>query len=240
MNFWKKIFLFVLVCSVLTTPVLAEDIIGRLKKVTGSGHVIRNYEQVAAEDDVGIMLGDLLVTGSDGALGVIFDDESRITLGPNSNVKITLYIYNPQQGIFSFLLNKIKGTFLYISGAIGKLAPNSIRIRTPTAVVGIRGTFFLVKVDQSTEHPNLFVLMPDPETSKVGEISVTNDAGSVRLSKAHESVQIAAGQQPEDAVVLSKEKIQEMFNAALEAIPELKKSWPPPDCITDPLKPLKG
>ena len=90
-------------------------------------------------------MGDRLITGDNGAMGVIFTDNTRISLGPDSKINIDHYVFNPRQGVFSFLAELVQGTASYISGAIGKLSPDSVEFRTPTAVVGVRGTSFLFK-----------------------------------------------------------------------------------------------
>ena len=223
----KKAVSLVLVLS-FAAPAFGEDIIGRLRKVKGSGRVLRHYEQVTAQEGLGIMLGDRIITGPDGALGVIFKDNTRISLGPDSQIRIDSYIYNPKKNIFFLLLNKLQGTASYISGAIGKLAPDSVRIRTPRAIVGIRGTFLLVKAPakKSLQAKDMFVLMPDPGTGKVGGIAVLNETSTIRLSKAHESVQVAQDQHPGQPVVLSQEKIESLFQSALQAIPAQSKSSP--------------
>ena len=141
----KKIILSIIVSSLIAAPVaFAQDYIGGLRKVTGSGTIIRNDQQIIAKDGARIKMGDKLITGSNGAMGVIFTDNTRISLGSNSEINIDHYVYNPNQGAFSFLTELIQGTASYISGTIGKLSPNSVKFKTPTAVVGVRGTSFLV------------------------------------------------------------------------------------------------
>lgn len=145
----KKIFFLVLVFSFIAGPAAsAQEFIGGLRKVTGEGTIIRNGQHLIAKDGVRIRMGDTLITESNGAMGVIFSDNTRISLGSNSEINIDHYVYNPKQGAFSFLTELIQGTASYISGTIGKLSPNSVKFKTPTAVVGIRGTSFLVTTSQ--------------------------------------------------------------------------------------------
>jgi hypothetical protein len=141
----RKIILSILVFSLIAAPAaFAQDFIGGVRNVTGSGTVIRNGQQIIAKDGIRIKMGDKLITGSNGAFGVIFTDNTRISLGSNSEINIDHYVYNPKQGAFSFLTELIQGTASYISGSIGKLSPKSVKFKTPTAVVGVRGTSFLV------------------------------------------------------------------------------------------------
>jgi hypothetical protein len=141
----KKIILSLLILSLTVAPAaFAQEFIGGLRKVTGAGTVIRNGYQIIAKDGIRIKMGDKLVTGSSGAMGVIFTDNTRIALGANSEINIDHYVYNPSKSTFSFVTELIQGTASYISGTIGKLSPKSVRFQTPTAVVGIRGTSFIV------------------------------------------------------------------------------------------------
>jgi hypothetical protein len=145
----KKITLLLLVILLflLFTPpaIFAQEFVGGLRKVTGLGTIIRDGQQIIAKDGIRIKMGDKLITGKNGALGVIFTDNTRISLGANSEIHIDQYAFQPTQGKFAFLTELIQGTASYISGAIGKLSPKAVKFKTPTAIVGVRGTRFLVK-----------------------------------------------------------------------------------------------
>ncbi len=142
----KKITLSFFVVLLLAPPALfAQDFVGGLRKVTGSGTIIRDGQQIIAKDGIRIKRGDKLITGANGALGVIFTDNTRISLGANSEINIDEYSFQPAQGTFAFLTELVHGTASYISGAIGKLSPRSVKFKTPTAIVGVRGTRFLVR-----------------------------------------------------------------------------------------------
>jgi len=75
-------------------------------------------------------------------------DDSTLSLGPNSELVLKDYMFNPKEGKFSFVTRMAKGTFSYISGIIGKLAPDSIRIEMPEATIAVRGTKLLVSVEE--------------------------------------------------------------------------------------------
>ena len=142
----NKMTLTLLVFFLLTPPVtFAQDFVGGLRKVNGSGTIIRDGRQIIAKDGIRIKMGDKLITGANGSLGVIFIDNTRISLGPNSEININHYVFQPDKNRFSFLTELIQGTASYLSGTIGKISPKSVKFKTPTAVVGVRGTSFLVK-----------------------------------------------------------------------------------------------
>ncbi|MCI5157366.1 MAG: hypothetical protein D3906_02815 [Candidatus Electrothrix sp. AUS1_2] len=142
----KKIFLLFFAVLLFVPPAaFAQDFVGGLRKVSGSGTIIRDGRQIIAKDGIRVKMGDKLITGANGSMGVIFTDNTRISLGADSKININEYVFQPEKGRFSFLTELIQGTASYISGTIGKLSPKSVKFKTPTAVVGIRGTSFLVK-----------------------------------------------------------------------------------------------
>ena len=129
----------------MSPAAFAQDFVGGLRKVSGSGTILRDGQQIIAKDGIRVKMGDKLTTGSNGSMGVIFTDNTRISLGSNSEIDINEYVFQPEKGSFSFLTELVQGTASYISGTIGKLSPKSVKFKTPTAVVGVRGTSFLVK-----------------------------------------------------------------------------------------------
>ena len=142
----KKITLLLLAIFLfIPLSAFAQDFVGGLRKVTGSGTIVRDGRQIIAKDGIRVKAGDKLITGANGSMGVIFTDNTRVSLGPGSEINIDNYVFQPDNGSFSFLAELIQGTAAYISGTIGRLSPKSVKFKTPTAVVGIRGTRFVVK-----------------------------------------------------------------------------------------------
>ncbi len=67
---------------------------------------------------------------------------------------------------------------------------------------------------------DLVVLMPDPETGAIGELHVSNAAGSTSLTGARESTRVAPGQAPQPPAVLDAAEVQRVFGAALAVQPD--------------------
>jgi len=132
-----------------TTPVFAQQPApaGHIKIVSGSAMIVRNSATVAAKPGQVVFASDALRTGGDGSLGVTLMDDTRLSLGPNSEVRLERYVYAPAEGGFGMVLNFVRGVAAYVSGRIAKLAPDSIRLETPAAIVGVRGTTVAVRVD---------------------------------------------------------------------------------------------
>ena len=137
----------VLVCAV-ATPVLAQDrpVAGRIKVSTGSAFIVRDGAQVPAQVGQIVYEADGLRTGGDGKVGITLSDDTRLSLGPNSELKLERFTYAPADSAFGVVLKFVKGAATYVSGRIAKLAPDSIRLETPAAIIGVRGTTLAIRV----------------------------------------------------------------------------------------------
>jgi hypothetical protein len=121
---------------------------GRIKVVSGSAFIVRSGSTVAARAGDEVFASDALQTGADGSLGVTLKDDTRVSLGPSSEVRLERYVYAPDSGALGMVLNFVRGMGAYISGRMAKMAPDSIRLETPAAIVGVRGTTLAVNVDR--------------------------------------------------------------------------------------------
>lgn len=120
--------------------------IGQVKVAEGDASLQRGSERIAAEPGANVYKGDVIVTGSDGKMGITFRDETIISVGPDTNLTVNEYLFEPAQGKLSFVAKLTQGTLQFISGAIAKLSPDQVALRTPTGTIGVRGTRFLVQV----------------------------------------------------------------------------------------------
>jgi len=125
--------------------------IGYIKELSGTAFVISEESRRPAQLAEPILLNDTLETASDGALGVLFIDDSRLSIGADTSLTIDEYVYVPGSDEGSFISRMARGTLLYVSGLIAKLSPESARVETPVGTIGIRGTRFLVKLEWDSE-----------------------------------------------------------------------------------------
>ena len=120
----------------------------RIKLASGQVFVIRGSNSVPAMVGQEVFESDSLRTGSDGRLGVTLKDDTRVSLGPSSEVRLNSFLFTPAEGRLGLVLNFVRGMAVYVSGKIAKLAPDSIRLETPGAIVGVRGTTVAIQVVQ--------------------------------------------------------------------------------------------
>jgi hypothetical protein len=120
---------------------------GRIKVVSGSAYIVRGGEAIPARAGEPVFAADGLRTGDGASLGVTLKDDTRLSLGPNSEVRLERYVYAPGEGGLGMVLKFVRGMAAYVSGRLARLAPESIRLETPAAIVGVRGTTLAVRVD---------------------------------------------------------------------------------------------
>jgi hypothetical protein len=127
----------------------AEDApIGFVKTLSGTVTVTHGGTSAPTALGSAVYENDWLQTGADGAVGVTFRDNTRISLGPDSRLQLTHFVFKPAAEQYGFLLRLAHGTLECISGLTTKLAPDAMSIETPGFSVGARGTRFLVRTEQ--------------------------------------------------------------------------------------------
>lgn len=139
--------LMLLVALCLALPARAADI-GQIKVSKGQVTIAREGRTLPGAVGTRLQTADIVNTGPDGSVGITMDDDSLLSAGPNSVLSLDRYVFDPttSQGRLDTALNK--GTLAVISGRIAKQSPDAMTVRTPTAVLGVRGTEFVISADE--------------------------------------------------------------------------------------------
>ncbi len=144
---WLRHALLALVAAGLWAAAAHAEV-GQIKISKGQVSVDRKGQSLPGQ--VGMLLepADILKTGADGAVGITMRDNSLLSAGPNSILALERFEFDPttSQGRFDALLQR--GTLAVVSGRIAKQSPQSVTLRTPSAVLGVRGTEFVVAVHE--------------------------------------------------------------------------------------------
>ncbi len=114
--------------------------VGRIKVASGAAFIVRQNLSIPATAGQVVFRADGLRTGANGRLGITLKDDTRVSLGPDSEARIDQFVYAPSEGRLSFVFSLARGVAAYVSGQIAKLAPDAVRLETPAAIVGVRGT----------------------------------------------------------------------------------------------------
>jgi hypothetical protein len=135
-----------LVMTLLAAPAWAD--IGQIKTRKGQVTVERQGQRLPAEVGMTLEAADVLRTGPDSAVGITMRDTSLLSAGPNSILSLQRFEFDPttSQGRFDSQLQR--GTLAVVSGRIAKQSPQAMTVRTPAAQLGVRGTEFVVSVDE--------------------------------------------------------------------------------------------
>jgi len=176
---------------ILSTSVSAN--IGLVTNFSGSGAIERDegFEIYEIEKDLGVEMLDVIATAK-GKVRIDFIDDTRVDVTEHSRLVIDDFVYDPASQEGSLSLKASLGTIRYASGQIAKNSKQNVKITTPSAVIGVRGTDFTMTVDEIGG--STIILLPSCDTNGdcfVGEISVESDAGMVIMNQAFQATTVS-------------------------------------------------
>jgi hypothetical protein len=157
-------------------PATSDEPIGNVATLTGTASVTRNNQSavpLSLKDD--IYLNDVVQTSANSTLGVTFNDETTFNLNASASMTIDDFVYEDGGKKNSALFDITKGTVAFVAAAVAKTG--NMKITTPTATLGIRGTTGLVEVNGAGGGAHNIKLYPDPD-GHVGTIDVNDRAGA--------------------------------------------------------------
>jgi hypothetical protein len=125
----------------------AKDV-GQVKTANGTVHVERDGKRLPASVGMPVRQSDALITGADSSVGVTFSDNSLLSTGPNSVLVVDRYSFDSTTHAGRFDASLKKGTLAVVSGRMVKQSPDAMKVRTPAAIMGVRGTEFVVQVNE--------------------------------------------------------------------------------------------
>jgi len=179
----------ILLSLLLLFSLSAQASIGGVILHEGTGQVERSEDgsEVVTEKELDIFSDDIVKTGK-GKTAIQFVDDTRVDITEHSKLIIDAFVYDPETSTGSLSIKASLGTIRYASGLIAKNSKQNVKIQTPTATIGVRGTDFSMTVDELGG--STIILLPSCDTNGncfVGEIDVTSDAGQVILNQAFQA-----------------------------------------------------
>jgi len=148
----KKLMLIAtLAASGVCTPVLgwaqtiSSDRVGTFKSAQGTVRLLQAGKELSPAPGQGLMVNDSVVTGADGSAAITLRDGTTLNVGPKSRMDMSAFDFNSttQQG--SAAIHLLQGSMRVVTGLLGKVNPDRFKVTTPTSVVGVRGTDFIVE-----------------------------------------------------------------------------------------------
>ena len=121
--------------------------IGQIKVAKGPVSIERSGQTLPGDVGARLQPADVLKTGADGSVGVTMSDNSLLSVGPNSVLALDKYEFDSTTSQGQFDASLQKGSLAVISGRMAKQSPDAMKVRTPSTILGVRGTEFVVSVN---------------------------------------------------------------------------------------------
>jgi hypothetical protein len=128
------------------TPAADPAAIGQIKTATEPVSILRGDARVAAAIGDAVYEKDVVETGTGGKVGITLSDNTMLSVGPESRLALDTFRFDSAALKGNLLANMQRGTLAVTTGDIARSAPDAMKIQTPSAVLGVRGTDFLVRV----------------------------------------------------------------------------------------------
>ena len=189
--------------GLLATVSQASANIGTVTELKGSGEIVRESNVVGDSEGTTLQSMDTARTKK-GKMRLDFIDDTRVDVIDNSILVIDDFVYDPASGTGKLDMRAALGTVRYASGQIAKNSRQSVRVRTPSATISVRGTDFIMVVNEIGG--SMVTLLPSCDTQGfcvTGEIKVETDEGFVIMNQAFQATQVShRGQMPSNPVII--------------------------------------
>ena len=205
--------MYYVVLLLLILPFHALANIGSIVEQRGTSvQIQRGDERIAGRVNVPVNQNDAIVTGLS-TLEIKFQDNTDVKVTENSRFVIDEFVYDPNRGAGRLNVRVAMGTVRYVSGQIARSNQQNVRVQTPTAVIGVRGTDFFMTVDESGQ--SLVILVPSCNAQGncyTGHITVSNDAGTVDINQPFMATFVSQSNTPPTPPVQLNINISEINN----------------------------
>ncbi len=195
----------------------AGEVIGHVLKLSGSASAIRNGVSIELHIGDVVQKGDVVQTASDSSIGMTFVDGSAFGMNSNARMVLNEMIYDPNGSSNSSLISLVQGTITFVAGQTAK--NGNMRVETPVATMGIRGTAVLVEIG-ANDGPTKFSVLVEPDghtgsynlydkttgdligtVSQAGQVTFVSVNGIGQPPTALEQLKTLADQQAEKALI---------------------------------------
>ncbi len=220
-----------LAAGFLASGALAADQAGVAGGVVGKVSVSEGERPAPAVVTSGMpmLMRDRVQTEAAGRMQVLLVDETVFTVGPDSDLVIDEFVYDPAAGTGRLTANFTKGVLRYVSGKVAAAGSENVTIKTPTATIGVRGTaLFLISVPGATDGSQFAGLLGPGDKNngnlKAGGMTVRSGDTSTDVLRAGFGVFLTPGQDVGAAVQTPPEIVQALASNLTGAVPSESES----------------
>lgn len=179
LNSVSKLFVAALL-SLISLSASALEPAGKIDSMKGDVKALLDGETRTLSKGDQVFPNDQIITEKKSIAEIKFVDDSNFILGPDSEFKIDKFSYNQPDKENSFSTKLVKGTFRFVTGLIARYKPDTMKVSTAVATIGIRGTEVAVEADATSA---TIVLEPPEDENKKTAIEVSNEFGSVLIDE---------------------------------------------------------
>ena len=147
MTILRTFFLAPLLFMLFTYPVKAEESVGVIKTMSGDVTISRAEESIKAKLGDVVYAQDELITASDSSVGLLLHDDARVSMGADTVMKLDQFSFDKTTHEGSADISVKHGTLSVIAGKMTEKTPGALKVKTPAAILAVRGTEFSIKVD---------------------------------------------------------------------------------------------
>ena len=197
--------------------------IGTITEQEGQVNIKRGNGNLVGTKGTSLEMLDTIITNKNKS-GITFNDDTTVNVTENSKLEIDDFVYDPNsKGAGKLALKVALGTVRYASGKVAHENPNSVKINTPTATIAVRGTDFVMAVDEIGR--SIVVLMPqcddiENESCKTGSIEVITPAGSVIMNKPYQATLVESRGDAPPMPTIIKFDSSKVGNNMMVAVPK--------------------
>jgi hypothetical protein len=175
------------------TAALAQTQQGQPQQAGVTAAVRGNVEIASVSGAVGklvtsgepVYLGNAIKSGPNSGLQILLLDQTTFTVGPNSEITIDKFVYDPQSGTGKVSASVAKGVFRFVTGKVAQTNPSDMEVKLPVGTIGIRGTIAMGSVDDGKGNGNGASGNPSAQIVLVGpgkNLEGNNRAGGLNLN----------------------------------------------------------
>jgi hypothetical protein len=161
----------------------SQPVIGRVDALAGSATVVRNGVTVALNVGDNVRRGDVVQTSGGSSVAIVFTDGTTFSLNANARMVLDNFVFNPGGTGNSAAISLVQGTFSFVAGQVAKTG--EMRVETPVATMGIRGTAVLVEISAS-DGQTRFSVMVEPDGT-TGAFNLYNKTTGALLATVNNS-----------------------------------------------------
>ncbi|MBK8158162.1 MAG: cadherin domain-containing protein [Rhodospirillaceae bacterium] len=200
------------------------EAIGKVESVSGTASV-QHADGTSAPLTGGdaVFLNDVVVTGSDGSVGIVFVDDTTFSLSAGARMTMDEMVFDPAGGGGSFVTTVLQGTFSFNTGTI---APNgNMEVNTPVGTIGIRGTTVAARI--ALEGSDTFIILLADEDGHVGRVIIQNAGGIQEINEANAATTLTSFFiAPSQPVIMPGADVIKYFDEVLQQLRAIQGAGP--------------